>query len=137
MGVRRLGFALSLAIFTAPVAADVCQAICAQHAHNPDASDPPTHGHRSGCEKQRHEAQHRSPESSEQTTSTFEATSPPCGHIAVAVPAAQKPLRAETELAVPLVAAAVPRLERRPRSNNVDARHGPPVSLRIASPKRI
>jgi hypothetical protein len=140
MARRLLAFALAFVIIGGPLAADVCEAACAEHAgHSIDSTVPPSHHHHS-AEVVRQPSHHQfsdvAPAAATQSAKLM-ALWHRCGHLEAIVSESRELTRAPLATAVVTVARVTPLLVLVLPTFQMDSRHGSPPPIRSTSPLRI
>jgi hypothetical protein len=140
MARRLLAFALAFVIIGGPLAADVCEAACTEHAgHSIDSTVPPSHDHHSAEVVRQPSHHHHSdvaPAAATQSAKLM-ALWHGCGHLEAIVSESRELTRASLATAVVTVARVTPLLVLGLPTSPMDSRHGPPPPIHSTSPLRI
>jgi hypothetical protein len=139
MARRLLAFALAFVIIGGPLAADVCEAACTEHAgHSIDSTVPPSHDHHSAEVRQPSPHHHSdvAPAAATQSVKLM-ALWHGCGHLEAIVSESRELTRASLATAVVTVARVTPLLVLVLPTFQMDSRHGPPPPIHSTSPLRI
>jgi hypothetical protein len=140
MARRLLAFALALLIIGGPLAADVCEAACTEHAgHSIDSTVPPSHHHHPAEVVEQPSHQHHSDVGAAPATKHPRLTAlwHRCGHLEATVSESRELTRASLATAVVTVARVTPLLVLVLPTSQMDSRHGPPPPIHSTSPLRI
>jgi hypothetical protein len=140
MARRLLVFALAFVIIGGPLAADVCEAACTEHAgHSIDSTVPPSHDHHPAEVVKQPSHQHHSDGGPAPATKHPRLTAlwHGCGHLEAIVSESRELTRVPLATAVATVARITPLLVTVLPTSQVESRHGPPTSIRSTSPLRI
>ena len=139
MARRLLAFGLAFALIGGPVAADVCEAFCAQHAgHSIDSTVSASHHHHSVETPSPPSYQHHSDAASSAAQSARLMALPHgCGHLEAIVSEPRELMRATIAAAVVTMARITPLLAEVLPTSQMESRHGPPTAIRSTSPLRI
>lgn len=139
MARRLLAFALAFVIIGGPLAADLCEAACTEHAgHSIDATVSTSHHHSAEVVRQPSHHHHSDAATAPaMQNATLMALWHGCGHLDAIVSESRELTRAPLATAVltvtrvtPLLVPVLPTFQR-------DSRHGPPRPIRSTSPLRI
>jgi hypothetical protein len=140
MARRLLAFALAFVIIGGPLAADVCEAACTEHAgHAIDSTVPPLHDHHSAegvSQPSHHHHSDVAPAAATQSAKLV-ALWDACGHLEGIVSESRELTRASLANAVGTVARVTPLLVLVLPTFQMDSRHGPPPPIHSTSPLRI
>ena len=140
MARRLLAFALAFVLIGGPLAGDVCEAFCAQHAgHSLDSTVPAPHHHHSAEAASPLAYHHHSDAASAAATQSARLMALPhgCGHLEAIVSESRELMRAPIATAVVTIARITPLLAHVSPTSQMDSRHGPPTPIRSTSPLRI
>lgn len=140
MARRLLAFGLAFVLIGGPVAADVCEAFCAQHAgHSMDSTVSAPHHHHSVEAASPPSYQHHSDAASSAATQSARLMALPhgCAHLEAIASESRELMRAPLATAVVTVARITPLLAHVLPTSQMDSRHGPPTPIRSTSPLRI
>jgi hypothetical protein len=139
--VRRLfAFALTFVIIGGPLAADLCEAFCAEHAgHSIDSTMPASHHHHSDEAASLLLHHHHSDAAPAPATQSARLTALPhvCAQPEASVSESREPTRAPIATAVLTVARMTPLHVQVLPTSQMDSRHGPPTPIRSTSLLRI
>jgi hypothetical protein len=140
MARRLLAFALAFVIIGGPLAADVCEAGCTEHArHSIDSTVLPLHDHHSAegvSQPSHHHHSDVAPAAATQSAKLV-ALWHACGHLEAIVSESRELTRASLANAVVTVARVTPPLVIVLPTSQMDSRHGPPPPIHSTSPLRI
>ena len=139
MARRLLAFALAFVIIGGPLAADVCEAACTEHAgHSIDSTVPSSHHHHS-AEIVRQPSHHHHSDVARAATQSAKlmALWHGCGHLEAIASESRELTRGSLATAVVTVARVTPLLVPVLPTFQMDSRHGPPPPIRSTSPLRI
>ena len=137
---RLLAFALVFAIVGGPLAGDLCEAVCAEHAgHSTDSTVPASHHHHSTEVVSQPLHHHHSETAAAPATRRVEFTPQPhdCVYLDAIVTESREFAPAPVVNAVVTTARVVPLLVPVLSASEMDRRHGPPTPTRSGSPLRI
>jgi hypothetical protein len=139
MARRLLAFALAFVIIGGPLAADVCEAVCTEHAgHSIDSRVPASHHHHSAETTSPPSHHHHSDALAPATQSARFMTLPHgCGHLEATLSESHELTQAPIATAVVEVACITPLLVPVLPTFQMDSRHGRPRPIRSTSPLRI
>jgi hypothetical protein len=139
MARRLLAFALAFMIIGGPLAADVCEAACTEHAgHSIDSTVPPSHDHHSAEVRQPSHHHHSDVATAPATQNAkLMALWHACGHLEAIVSESRELTRARLAISVATVVRITPLLVPVLPTSQVDSLHGPPPPIRSTSPLRI
>jgi len=140
MARRLLAFALAFVVIGGPLAGNVCEAVCAEHAgHSIDSTAPASHHHRSAEAVRQPSHHHHSDVASAAATQSAKVMTlwHGCGHLEAIVSESRELTRAPFATAVVTVARVTPLLVRVLPTFQLDSRHSPPRPIRSTSPLRI
>ena len=140
MARRLLAFALAFVLIGGPLAGNVCEAFCAQHAgHSLHSTVPVSHHHHSAEAATPLSYHHHSdaPSAAAPQSARFMALPHGCGHPEAIVSESRELMRAPIVTAVLTMAPITPLLGHVLPTSQMDSRHGPPTSIRSTSPLRI
>jgi hypothetical protein len=140
MARRLQAFALAFVIVGGPLAGDVCEAVCAEHAgHSIGSTMPASHHHHSAEVVGQPLHHHHSDTAAAPATQSAGFVPPPhwCGYLEAIVTESREVTRTPIVMAVVTLAALSPLRVRVLPSSEMDGRHGPPAPIRSASPLRI
>jgi hypothetical protein len=137
---RLLAFALAFVVIGGPLAGNVCEAVCAEHAgHSIDSTVSASHHHHSAEAASQPSHQHHSNAAPAAATqrARLVALSHGCGHLEAIVTSSRELTRAPIVKAVmtmaPIRPLPVPALP----ASEMNSRHGPPTPIRSISLLRI
>jgi hypothetical protein len=140
MARRLLAFALAFVIVGGPLAGDVCEAVCAEHAgHSIDSTVPASHHHHSTGVVSQPLHHHHSDTAAAPAARSAGFTPPPhdCGYLNAIITESRELTPAPVITAVMTTARVVPLLGPVLSASEIDRRHGPPTATFSASPLRI
>ena len=140
MARRLLAFALAFVVIGGPLAGDVCEAFCAEHAgHSIDATVPASHHHHSNETVTQPSHHHHSDAGAAPASRRAEFMPLPhrCGHLEAIVTESRELTPAPMVQAVVTMARITPLLVHVSPPSELDSRHGPPTPIRSTSPLRI
>lgn len=140
MGRRLLAFGLAFVIIGGPLAGDVCEAFCAEHAgHSIDATVPASHHHHSADLVRQPSHHHHSDAALALARQSAGLMALPhgCGHLEATVSEPRELTRAPNATAVVTVVRITPLLVHVLPTPQMDSRHGPPTPIRSTAPLRI
>jgi hypothetical protein len=140
MARRLLAFGLAFVIIGGPLAGDVCEAFCAEHAgHSIDSAVLASHHHHSAEAASPPSPHHHSGAASAPTTQSARlmAQSHGCGDLEAIVSESHELMRAPSSTTVVTMARITPQLVQVLPTSQMDSRHGPPTPIRSTSPLRI
>lgn len=140
MARRLLAFALAFVILGGPLAADVCEAACAEHAgHSINSTVPPLHDHHSAEAVRQPSHHHHSGVAPAAATPSAKSMAlwHGCGHLEAMISESRELTRASLATAVVTVARVTPLPVLVLPTFEMDSRHGPPSPIRSISPLRI
>lgn len=138
MARRLLTLIVAIVVTAAPVAAQICEATCTQHAGHSESHNSSHHHHSATVSGQSHHHDH-SASVPQPTSGNPTAGSQPraCGHVAAVVTESRETMRssvATIAITTPRIAAPI---DHATELHGFDSRHGPPVSIRSIAPLRI
>jgi hypothetical protein len=140
MARRLLAFVLAFVIVGGPLATDICEAACTEHAgHSIDSTAPPSHDHHSvEAVKQpsHHDRSDVGPAPATKHT-RFTALWLGCSHLEAIVSEPRELTRVPVATAVATLARITPLPVTVLPTSQMDSRHGPSTSIRSTSPLRI
>jgi hypothetical protein len=140
MARRLLAFALAFVVIGSPLAADICDAVCAEHAgHFAGPGMPASHHHHGAEAPSQTSYHHHSDVTPAPTTSNIALTPMPraCGHSDAVVTESHELMRAPIADVALMTARATPLLAKALTVSAMDSRHGPPAPIRSTSPLRV
>jgi hypothetical protein len=140
MARRLLAFALAFVIIGGPLAADLCEAACTEHAgHSIDSTLPTSHHHHS-AEVVRQPSHHHHSDAATapaKQNAILMALWHGCGHLEAIVSESRELTRTPIAISVATAARNTPLLVPVLPTSEMDNRHRPPAPIRSASPLRI
>jgi hypothetical protein len=137
MARRLLAFALAFVVISVPLAGDVCDAVCAEHAgHWIDPSVPASHHHHPDSQPSYHHHSGAPPAPATQSAA-LKPLPHQCGRLDAVVTESREPTRPHIVRAVVMMARITPPLVPVSPTSEMDNRHGPPTQTRSTSPLRI
>jgi hypothetical protein len=137
---RLLAFALAFVVMGGPLAGDLCEAVCAEHAGHSIDSTAPASYHRHSSETVTQPSQHHHSDAGSAPASQSTQLMPlphGCGHLEAIVTESREPASAPVVKAVVTIARITPLLVHVSPPSELDSRHGPPTPIRSTSPLRI
>ena len=140
MARRLMACALASVIIGGPLAADVCEAACTEHAgHSIDSTVPPSHHHQSAEVVRQPSHHHHSDVAPAAATLSAKlmALWNGCGHREAIVSESRELTRAPLATAVVTVTRVTPLLVLVLPTFQMDSGHGPPRPILSTSPLRI
>ena len=132
-----LATALAFVVIAVPLAADVCEAACAEHAaHSVGSTVPASHHHHPGSQPSHH---HHAEAPLAPTTQSAALTPRPheCGRLDAVVSESCELTRLQIAKAVVMMARMTPLLIEASPTSEMDSRHDPAAPTRSTSPLRI
>lgn len=137
MARRLLAFALAFVVTGAPLAGDVCEAACAEHAgHSMGSSAPHSRHHHPESQPSHHHHSDAPPTPASQRAALTPALHL-CGHLDAVITESRELMRPQIVNAVVMMARITPLIVRVSPVSQTGSRHGPPTPTRSASPLRI
>jgi hypothetical protein len=140
MARRLLALALAFVFVGGPLAADVCEAVCAEHAgHSIDRTAPASHHHHAAEVVRQPSHHHHSGAAAAPVTRIAELMPLPhgCSHLEAIVTESRELTLAPILKAVVTMARITPLLVHVSSAPEMDSRHGPPTPIRSTLPLRI
>jgi hypothetical protein len=140
MTQRLLAFALALGLAGAPVASEICRALCANDSGDPVASQGVALHHQHSADNQAQDSRRHHSAAQAQPLSTGTAMNPvahTCDQLAALVIDVRAAVRAPVATAVIPSSAFAVVLVHVSATSDVDSRHGPPGAIRSTAPLRI
>jgi hypothetical protein len=132
-----LVFALAFIVIAVPLAADVCEAVCAQHTgHSINRSALAASDHHSGSQPSHHHHSAAAPAPITQTA-ILKALPHECVRLEAAVSESSDFTAAQVVNDALTMPGFTPPLAHVPATSATDSRHGPPAPTRSTSPLRI
>jgi hypothetical protein len=140
MARRLLAFALAFVVIGGPLAGDVCEAVCAEHAgHSIDSTVRASHHHHS-VQVVGQPSHHHHPDAAAAPATPSAGFMPPphwCGYLEAIVSESREVARAPIVNGVVTTARVAPLLVHVLPASEIDRRHSPPTLIRSTSPLRI
>jgi hypothetical protein len=140
MAQRLLAFALAFVVMGGPLAGDLCEAVCAEHAgHSINSTVPASHHHHFSESVTQPSRHHHSDAAAAPASRSagFNPLSHECGHLEAVVTESRELTPAPIVKAVVTMVRNTPLLVHVSPSSELDSRHGPPTPIRSTSPLRI
>jgi hypothetical protein len=138
MARRLLTLIVAIVVTAAPVAAQICEVTCTEHAGHSESQNPSHHHHSVTVSGQTHHHDHLAavpqPASGNPTVGLQPRA---CGHVAAVVSESRENMRssvATIAITTPRIAAPIDQAN---ELHGFDSRRGPPVSIRSIAPLRI
>lgn len=136
---RLLAFAIAFVIIGGPLAGDMCEVLCAEHAgHSIDSAVPASHHHHSTEAVGQPSPHHHSDAAPVLPTRSVGLIPPPhgCDHLEAVISESRELTRPIVQAVAMMPRIILLRVHVLPVSEP-DCRHGPPTSIRSTSPLRI
>jgi hypothetical protein len=144
MARRLLTFALAFVVIGGPLAGDVCEAVCAEHAgHSIDSAVPASHHHHSvnvvGQPSHHHHSDAAAAPATRSAGLVSQLVSLPhaCSYLEAVVTESREFTRTPLVKAVVTIGPITPLLVHVLPASEMDSRHSPPFPIRSTSPLRI
>jgi hypothetical protein len=137
MAPRLFTLIVAIVVTAAPVAAQICEATCTQHAHSESHSSW-RHCHSATVSGQSHHHEHSASVPRDTAGNPTVGSQPrACGHVAAVVTQSRETTcSSDATIAITTPGIAAP-IDHATELHGFDSRHGPPVSIRSIAPLRI